>query len=196
MNFTYSKPWHRVITEDKLNPSIIRVLMLLGRRRKDFKRVLTQLYEDSFIYGYRAGTTSNVWTEHGKQDICSTLKVLQEVYDFVNRFDWKKKPEIQKRNAWDFYRIAKYSLFEKSFRDILGTIDDIFEISTFYKFKANNVAPSEYQVENLYSIQSILKKLVFKLHWLFETENKEYGNRWKGRGKRTKLQLYLNKYQV
>ncbi len=153
-----TKTNHIVVFQDRLHPDIIKAMLPLGKRLKEFNYAIDQLNEDAFVFGYQAHTTKKTWTEVGKRNAYRFLSALREFYDLMNKFDWKKRPQIVGKDAWAFYNKAKYSLLNNSSNDFLT---DLFEISTFYKYCAKNDVPDPYEVYDLYFVWQKLDDIFF-----------------------------------
>jgi hypothetical protein len=156
----------KVIEQNSLHPRIIKAMIPLGKRLTTFNYVIEQLHEDAFVYGYRAHTGKEVWTETGKQNAHKFLVCLREFYDLLNKFDWKKKPQIINKDAWAFYNKMKYSILSKN-SDILT---DLFEISTFYKYYSKKEAPGSYEVMDFFFVWQKLEDIFFYFAKYFKEE--------------------------
>lgn len=155
-----SPSFNRFVIQNELNVELIKALLPLGKRLRDFRYVLDVLFEDAFVFGYKANTTKERWTEQGKKNVLKLLKTLDEIHDLMAKFDWKKRPIITGKDAWNFYNAMMYSTLSNA-KYTRETINDLFQISTFYKFVFKNEAPDSYEVADLHFVWQKLDDILF-----------------------------------
>jgi hypothetical protein len=162
---------HRVIIENELDPNIVKAMLPLGKRLPDFEFVLDILHEDAFIHGYKAGTTNESWTDHGKKQIHRFIIALRSFCTLMKKFDWKKKPIIAGADANSFYNEVKYNQLH-NYRSTCENLNAIFEITTFYKYCKEKEAPCPYEIADFIFVWQKLDTIFFAFKQHFELKEK------------------------